>query len=105
MVSARIPPMIWAGLASAPRMVLPEELWGRFDSVQQDAVMAHELVHLKRRDHWVRRLEAVVLALFLVGPDCLVGGVESWSEPRKRVAMPGSCGLCRRPRLPTWKHW
>ena len=68
MVSARIPPMIWAGLVGAPRLVLPEELWGRFDSVQQDAVMAHELVHLKRRDHWVRRLEAVVLALFWWDP-------------------------------------
>ncbi len=42
MVSARIPPMIWAGLVGT-RPVLPEELWGRFDSVQQDAVMAHEL--------------------------------------------------------------
>ena len=68
MVSARIPPMIWAGLVGAPRLVLPEELWGRFDSVQQDAVMAHELVHLKRGDHWVRRLEAFVLALFWWDP-------------------------------------
>ena len=32
--------------------------------VQQDAVLAHELAHLKRRDHWVRRLEAVVLGLY-----------------------------------------
>jgi RND family efflux transporter MFP subunit len=68
MVSARIPPMIWAGLARAPRLVLPEELWSRFDPVQQDAVIAHELAHLKRRDHWVRRLEAVVLGLYWWNP-------------------------------------
>ena len=30
---------------------------------QRDAVLIHELAHLKRRDHWVRRLEAVVLGL------------------------------------------
>ena len=31
---------------------------------EQDAVLAHELAHLKRRDHWVRRLEAIVLGLY-----------------------------------------
>ena len=67
-VSARVPPMVWAGFAGAPRLVLPEELWSRFDSVQRDAVMAHELAHLKRCDHWVRRLEAVVLGLYWWDP-------------------------------------
>jgi RND family efflux transporter MFP subunit len=68
LVMARVPPMVWAGLAGAPRLVLPEELWSRFDSAQQDAVMAHELAHLKRRDHWVRRLEAIVLGLYWWNP-------------------------------------
>jgi len=67
-VSARVPPMIWAGLAGRPLLLLPEELWSRFDAAQQDAVLAHELAHLKRRDHWVRRLEAVVLGLYWWNP-------------------------------------
>jgi RND family efflux transporter MFP subunit len=68
LVSARVPPMLWAGLAGTPLLVLPEELWSGLDSVQQETVMAHELAHLKRRDHWVRRLEAVVLAVYWWDP-------------------------------------
>jgi hypothetical protein len=29
-----------------------------------EAILAHELAHLRRRDHWVRRLELLVLALY-----------------------------------------
>ena len=61
---ARVSPMVWVPLAGPPRLVLPEELWGRFDAVQQDAVVAHELAHLKRRDHWVRRLEVLACGLY-----------------------------------------
>ena len=64
LVQARVPPMLWASLVGRPRLILPEELWARFDPTQQDAVLAHELAHWKRRDHWVRRLEAVVLGLY-----------------------------------------
>jgi RND family efflux transporter MFP subunit len=64
LVPARVPPMLWASLAGRPRLILPEELWARFEIDQQDAVLAHELAHLKRRDHWVRRLEAIVLGLY-----------------------------------------
>jgi RND family efflux transporter MFP subunit len=64
LVPARVPPLLWASFTCAPRLFLPEELWARFDSPQQDAVLAHELAHWKRRDHWVRRLEAIVLGLY-----------------------------------------
>ena len=77
-------------------LILPEELWCRLDAVQQDAVLAHELAHLKRRDHWVRRLEAVVLGLYWWYPAPGWPGASS-NEPRKNVAMPGSSGPCRRP--------
>jgi hypothetical protein len=65
---ARIPPMVWVPIAGRPRLVLPEELWGRLDIAQEEAVLAHELVHLKRRDHWVRRLEALACGLYWWDP-------------------------------------
>jgi RND family efflux transporter MFP subunit len=67
LVPARIPPMLWA-LTGRPRLLLPEDLWGRFDETQQETVLVHELAHLKRRDHWVRWLEAVVLGLYWWNP-------------------------------------
>lgn len=67
LVPTKIPPTLWA-LAGPPRLLLPEGLWGRLDGRQQDAVLVHELAHLKRRDHWVRWLEAVVLGLYWWDP-------------------------------------
>jgi len=64
---ARIPPMVWA-LASPPRLLLPEGLWSQLDAAQQETVLAHELAHLRRRDHWVRWLEAVALGLYWWNP-------------------------------------
>jgi RND family efflux transporter MFP subunit len=63
-VPARVGPMVWAAMMGRPRLLLPEELWARLDSTQQDTVLTHELAHLKRRDHWVRRIETLVLGLY-----------------------------------------
>ena len=60
--------MIWVPLAGPSQLVLPEELWGLLDATQQDAILAHELAHLKRRDHWVRRLEALACGLYWWDP-------------------------------------
>jgi RND family efflux transporter MFP subunit len=63
LVPARVPPMLWA-LSAAPRLILPAELWARLGEAEQDAVLAHELAHLRRRDHWVRWLELAALGLY-----------------------------------------
>lgn len=67
LVPARVPPMLWA-LFGRPRLLLPEALWEGLSPAQQETVLAHELAHLKRRDHWVRRLEVLVLGLHWWNP-------------------------------------
>jgi RND family efflux transporter MFP subunit len=67
LVPARMPPMLWA-IFGRPRVLLPEALWQKFDDAQRDSVLAHELAHLRRGDHWVRRLEAAVLGLYWWNP-------------------------------------
>ena len=67
-VPARVPPFVWASLTGRPRLLLPQALWDRLDESQQNALLAHELAHLKRGDHWVRWLEAIVLGLYWWDP-------------------------------------
>jgi beta-lactamase regulating signal transducer with metallopeptidase domain len=63
MLPAPVSPLL---LAQGNRLylLLPAELWPRFSAEQQRTLLAHELSHLRRRDHWVRRLEFVVLGLY-----------------------------------------
>jgi bla regulator protein BlaR1 len=60
---APVSPMLWT-LTGAPRLLLPWTLWQRLAPEQQDTLLAHELAHLRRRDHWVRLLELLVLGLY-----------------------------------------
>ena len=59
--------MLWT-LGSRPKLLFPETLWVRLDPEQRDALLAHELAHLKRRDHWVRRLELAVTGIYWWNP-------------------------------------
>ncbi|MFO0888546.1 MAG: M56 family metallopeptidase [Isosphaeraceae bacterium] len=59
----RIPPMLWA-LGPRTRLLLPADLWGMLSEGEQTALLAHELAHLKRKDHWVRWLDLVVAGLY-----------------------------------------
>ena len=84
-VPARMPPLIWASLIGRPRLLLPDELWARLDFSQQNAVLVHELAHLKRGDHWVRWLEALVLGLYWWDP------VAWWARRQIEKAEESSC--------------
>jgi hypothetical protein len=55
--------MLWA-VFSRPVVVIPAGLWERLGDEQRDTLLLHELVHLRRFDHWIRRLELVVIALY-----------------------------------------
>jgi beta-lactamase regulating signal transducer with metallopeptidase domain len=83
-VSAPLSPMLWA-LGLSPLLLLPSELWPRLEKEQQDTLLAHELAHLRRGDHWVRRLEFVVLGLYWWQP------VVWWARRRLQEAEEECC--------------
>ena len=43
---------------------MPSELWPHLSGSQQTALIAHELAHLKRKDHWIRWLDLAVAGLY-----------------------------------------
>ena len=62
-IPGAVSPMLWA-LACRPCVIVPRGLWDRLDARQRSTLLAHELAHLKRRDHWVRGLELLVTGLY-----------------------------------------
>ena len=58
LVDADLSPLV-CSLWHRPILLLPRAITLWSDSGQRDAIIAHELAHLKRRDHWVRWLEAL----------------------------------------------
>ena len=46
------------------RLLFPARLLDRLEHEQRATLLAHELAHLRRRDHWVRWLELLVLGLY-----------------------------------------
>jgi beta-lactamase regulating signal transducer with metallopeptidase domain len=62
-VPGPVSPMLWA-LGCRPCLIVPMRLWDRLDGPQRATLLAHELAHLKRRDHWVRCLELLVTGLY-----------------------------------------
>ncbi len=62
-VPGAVSPMLWAVLGK-PRLFVPAALWEHLEDDQRAALLVHELAHLRRRDHWVRRLEFVATGLY-----------------------------------------
>lgn len=62
MVQSRVSPMVWC--VHKPRLILPTKLWSELDEAGRRAVIYHELAHLRRRDHWVAWVEAIVGLLY-----------------------------------------
>jgi beta-lactamase regulating signal transducer with metallopeptidase domain len=86
-VPVPLSPMLWA-LGFSPRLLLPERLWQQLGDQEQDALLLHELAHLRRGDHWVRRLEFVVLGLYWWHP------VVWWARRRLQEAEEECCDAC-----------
>lgn len=56
-------PMLLAAWG-APKLLLPKALFDELQADELDTVLAHELAHLRRRDHWVRWPELAAAVIF-----------------------------------------
>jgi beta-lactamase regulating signal transducer with metallopeptidase domain len=60
-------PFLWCA-GGRPTIILPARLSCRLDDQSWALILAHELAHLRRRDHWVRALEMVVSIIYWWNP-------------------------------------
>jgi WD40 repeat protein/beta-lactamase regulating signal transducer with metallopeptidase domain len=63
LIPGPVPPLLWA-VGGRPRLFFPASLLPRLDDKGRATLLAHELAHLARRDHWVRWLELGVSCLY-----------------------------------------
>jgi beta-lactamase regulating signal transducer with metallopeptidase domain len=63
LVPGPVSPLVWA-VGGRARLVLPALLLGRFGPEKVDTLLAHELAHIRRHDHWVRWLELLAGSLY-----------------------------------------
>ncbi len=81
---AQLSPMVWwAG--GKIRVLLPSELLGDMDASELRCILAHELAHVRRRDHVVRWLEWLACAAFWWNP------VAWWARRRLRASEELCC--------------
>jgi beta-lactamase regulating signal transducer with metallopeptidase domain len=59
-----VSPLVWGLVGGRAWLVLPADLLAHLNPDEQSALLAHELAHLRRRDHWVRWLEIAALGLY-----------------------------------------
>jgi len=84
LVPAAISPMLWAPFGEAT-VLFPAKLLERLEAEGRQALLLHELAHLRRRDHWVRILEAVATALYWWHP------VVWWARREIQLAEEACC--------------
>lgn len=63
LVPGALAPFVWA-VGGRARLVLPAQLLTLLDVDARDAIVVHELAHLRRRDHWVRWLEFAAVTVY-----------------------------------------
>ncbi len=82
--TARVSPMVcWTG--GKVRLVVPSFLLAELDHRELRAVLAHELAHVRRRDHLVRWIEWLACSVFWWNP------VAWWARRELRAAEEASC--------------
>ena len=81
---AHVSPMVWWAGGKA-RILLPSPLLAAMDGVELRCILAHELAHVRRRDHVVRWLEWLACAAFWWNP------VAWWARRRLRASEELCC--------------
>jgi hypothetical protein len=66
-IAGHFGPFVTPGLGS-PTVVLPSRFLEELNPLELTTVLAHELAHVRRRDHWCRAIETLVLALYWWNP-------------------------------------
>jgi beta-lactamase regulating signal transducer with metallopeptidase domain len=66
-VPGRVSPLLWK-FGRRGRLVLPEKLLCSLNVDQRAALLAHEMAHAHRLDHWVRWVESCALGLYWWNP-------------------------------------
>lgn len=79
-----ISPMLW-GVGRNARLLFPLELLARLDASGRQTLIAHELAHFRRGDHWVRAFELVVSAIYWWHP------VVWWARREIEIAEEECC--------------
>lgn len=83
-LNRHLAPMLCA-IAWRPRLLVPAALWDKLTEGQRDSVLAHELAHLRRGDHWVRLFELLISGLYWWLP------VVWWARSELREATEQCC--------------
>ncbi|MDE2794599.1 MAG: M56 family metallopeptidase [Gemmatimonadota bacterium] len=81
---ARMSPMVW-WLGGKVRLLIPSAVVDRLSQEDTRAVLAHELAHIRRRDHVVRWVEWMTCTVFWWNP------VAWWARRQLRVAEECCC--------------
>jgi hypothetical protein len=90
-------PMLW-GWGRGAVVLFPRDLLARLSPEARDTLLAHELVHFLRRDHWVRVLEFLATGLYWWHPAVWLArnGIEAAEEECCDAWV--VCGLAASPR-------
>lgn len=84
LTAAHVCPFVTPGM-SGPMIVLPSRLLAQLNRDQVNSILAHELAHIRRRDHWFRIFEVGVLALNWWNP------IAWWASRQLRQAEEECC--------------
>ncbi len=94
-VSETIAPSLWSRpRPGACEILFPAALLARLTAAERDLLLAHELAHVRRRDHWIRAFEMLVVAVYWWLP------LAWWARRKLRAAEEESCDALVLARLP-----